>query len=176
MSKEEIDTTHAINKRKILLQLATLYFRHMDNIDNTDEKALLRQMILGHQAAWEHIANSYFPILYSYVMRLVQEEMVAEEIVQDVFVNVWAKRNEIEIRISLKAYLFRAARNQSLNYIKRRKFEGNYQRNLALTFEYASLDTENTVHFEELQKHWQRPSKTSPTPAAKYSNSADLRN
>jgi len=45
----------------------------------------------------------------------------AKDLVQDVFFELWKKREKIEIQSSLKAYLRRAVVNRSLNYIKTQK-------------------------------------------------------
>ena len=44
--------------------------------------------------------------------------MISEEIVQDAFIYIWEKRENIQIKTSLKSYLFTTVRNKSINYIK----------------------------------------------------------
>jgi RNA polymerase sigma-70 factor, ECF subfamily len=116
------------------------------------EQELVQYVVEGRREAWEYIAASFYPQLFGYVMSIVKEEESAEELVQDVFVSFWTKRDNIEINISLKAYLFRASRNHALNFIKRKKFEENYHRGLAQKANFAHDTTEETVHFTELQQ------------------------
>ena len=118
----------------------------------TDELQLITQVKEGDQAAWDYIAKMYYQPLFGYVMSMVRERETAEELVQDVFVNFWAKRERINITTSLKAYLYRAARNHTLNYIKRRNFELNYQRSLADRLKNHHNDTEQAFHYSELEK------------------------
>ena len=119
---------------------------------SNDEVQLIENIKNGNQAAWDHIVGTYYQPLFGYVMSMVREKETAEELVQDVFVNFWAKRDRINITSSLKAYLYRAARNHTLNFIKRRNFELNYQRSLANQMTIQHNDTEQAFHFSELEK------------------------
>jgi len=123
------------------------------NEDNQhDEAQLIIKVKQGVQDAWDYIVGLYYQPLFGYVMSMVREKETAEELVQDVFVNFWAKREKINITSSLKAYLYRAARNHTLNYIKRRNFELNYQRSLADKMSVQHNDTEQAFHYSELEK------------------------
>ncbi|MGB0524403.1 MAG: RNA polymerase sigma-70 factor [Flammeovirgaceae bacterium] len=121
-------------------------------VDPTNEEQLVQKVKEGDQAAWDYIARTYYQPLFGYVMSMVRERESAEELVQDVFVNFWAKREKINITASLKAYLYRAARNHTLNFIKRRNFELNYQRSLAERLTHHHNDTEQAFHYSELEK------------------------
>lgn len=123
-----------------------------DEASLNEEQQLITKVKEGDQAAWDYIARTYYQPLFGYVMSMVRERESAEELVQDVFVNFWAKREKINITTSLKAYLYRAARNHTLNFIKRRNFELNYQRSLAERMTRYHNDTEQTFHFSELEK------------------------
>lgn len=51
-------------------------------------------------------------------MKYVRDEQIAEEIVQEVFINIWERRESLTITTSIKSYLFTAIRNRSFNYLK----------------------------------------------------------
>lgn len=123
-----------------------------DEVDLDSEQQLISKVKNGDQEAWDYIARLYYQPLFGYIMSMVRERETAEELVQDVFVNFWAKREKINITTSLKAYLYRAARNHTLNFIKRRNFEHNYQRSLANRMTRYHNDTEESFHFSELEK------------------------
>ncbi|MFC2120773.1 RNA polymerase sigma-70 factor, partial [Bacteroidota bacterium] len=65
--------------------------------------------------------------LLFYAKKIVKEIESAEEIVQDVFMNLWEKRKAPGIHTSLKSYLFRAVHNHALNKIKHNQVELKYQ-------------------------------------------------
>jgi len=63
----------------------------------------------------------------SFVERFVHSPDVAEELVQDIFFKIWTKRGQLSDIDALKTYLYRAARNQALNFLRRAKLERRWQ-------------------------------------------------
>jgi RNA polymerase sigma-19 factor, ECF subfamily len=70
-------------------------------------------------AAFEAIFRDYHGALCSFAGRYVHAPDIAEEIVQDVFANLWRTRATLRIDTSLRAWLFTSVRNRSLNHIRR---------------------------------------------------------
>lgn len=83
----------------------------------TDEDliALLRQ---GSEEAVELIFRRYYAYLCRAVYKIVPDAGFTEDLVQEVFYELWRKRDAILITVSLKAYLRRAAVNKALNHIR----------------------------------------------------------
>jgi RNA polymerase sigma-70 factor (ECF subfamily) len=73
----------------------------------------------GDQAAFEALFRALAPGLCSLVTRYVKSRHVAEEIVQDLFFEMWTRRSELVVEQALTSYLFTAARNRALNHLKR---------------------------------------------------------
>jgi RNA polymerase sigma-70 factor, ECF subfamily len=84
--------------------------------------------------------------------RIVQDKDIAEDIVQDIFIKLWERRETLVIETSLKAYLIRSTINQSLNYLK--KYRNTLEREFAFGAEIGAESnvTEDTVLFRELSK------------------------
>jgi len=59
--------------------------------------------------------------LLSDIYRLIPDESTCQDLAQELFVDLWNKRESLDIHTSLRAYLRRAAVNKSLNYIKANK-------------------------------------------------------
>ncbi|MBX2841532.1 MAG: RNA polymerase sigma-70 factor [Flammeovirgaceae bacterium] len=116
------------------------------------EEELIAKVQQGDQQAWKEIVKRYYNPLYIYILGMVKIEDLAEELVQDIFVNFWQKRESIQITSSLKAYLYRSSRNHTLNHLKRRKFEMEYQKKLAQTSINFHNDTEDKYNYSELSK------------------------
>ena len=57
-------------------------------------------------------------MLYQYSAKITAEPQVSEEIVQDVFVSLWANRNTLSITSTISNYLFRAVKNKSIDYLR----------------------------------------------------------
>ncbi|UZD23575.1 RNA polymerase sigma-70 factor [Algoriphagus halophytocola] len=73
------------------------------------------------EEAFEKVFKTYFKALHAYAQAILKDSEAAEEIVQSVFLKLWEKRENLEINSSLKAYLYRAVYNESLNYINHQK-------------------------------------------------------
>ncbi len=77
---------------------------------------LFNQLKNNNSRALDELFCRYYQGLCHFSFQILKSVELAEEVVSDVFLNIWLKRDRIEIRTSLKAYLFTAVRNQSLNY------------------------------------------------------------
>ncbi|MDR1221291.1 MAG: RNA polymerase sigma-70 factor [Tannerella sp.] len=83
-----------------------------------DDIFLLKLIQRGDRAAFKYLFDSFFTPLCRFVRIYVGEHTIAEEIALDVFTAIWEKREGLEIKVTWKAYLFQAARNRALNYIR----------------------------------------------------------
>jgi len=86
-----------------------------------DESQLLEAFANGDKKAFEKLFREYYDSTCRYVIRVIRDQDTTEEIVQSTFVNLWEKREMLRSDISFRSYLFRAAYNTALNYIKHQK-------------------------------------------------------
>ena len=73
------------------------------------------------KAAFEELFRSYFTPLCSFAQKYVRDIDEAKDIVHNVFINLWNKRDQVDLNTSLKSYLFQGVQNRCLNYIRDRK-------------------------------------------------------
>jgi RNA polymerase sigma-70 factor (ECF subfamily) len=99
---------------------------------------LVRRIREGDERALEVVFRMHFAGMASFVERYVHTPDVAEELVQDIFLKIWTKRTQLAEIESLKTYLYRAARNQALNYLRRGKLERRWAEEQALEGEPAT--------------------------------------
>ncbi|MBX7125308.1 MAG: RNA polymerase sigma-70 factor [Cyclobacteriaceae bacterium] len=85
------------------------------------EYQLLNAVRTGSEDAFETIFRRWYQPLCRYAWAFLREHARAEEVVQAAFLQIWEKREEIDIRTSLKSYLYRMVRNSCLNVIKHDK-------------------------------------------------------
>lgn len=78
-------------------------------------------LILGDEETYIFLFREYYVSLCSYSRRYVGRKDVAEEIVSDTFLKIWETRESLQINTSVKAYLFQAVCNNSLNYLRKLK-------------------------------------------------------
>ncbi len=89
----------------------------------TEERFILAGLKRGDIKIFENIFHRYYPGLCNYAESLVKEEGLPEEIVQDVFYNVWKIHAELNITVSLKSYLYKAVFNQCMMNLRKIKHE-----------------------------------------------------
>lgn len=99
---------------------------------------LFDQIKAGNQKALETLFLIYFPRLNDFARKVVKDDVISQDIVQDVFVKVWEKRSEIET-INLEAFLFRLVRNRCIDYVKYLKLVNNRMQELEITSKYEEL-------------------------------------
>jgi len=69
----------------------------------------------------EVLFRRHYQDLTRYAHSIIKEQRSAEDVVQQLFVKLWEKRDDLSIRSDVKSYLYRATYNASINVWKRRK-------------------------------------------------------
>lgn len=75
---------------------------------------------LDHRS-FERLFRQYFTPLMNFAIKILENEDDAREVVHQVFINLWERREEIDLKKPLKSYLFTSVHNRSLNAIRDRK-------------------------------------------------------
>ena len=78
----------------------------------------------GSERALEQLYRRHFPALGKYGYRLTPDRPLVEDAIQDVFVDLWRRRQHLSEALNVKAYLFRALRNQLARNLRHDVFEG----------------------------------------------------
>ncbi len=72
----------------------------------------------GDIAAFNTLFKSVYLQLYIHCRKFIPDPEDAKDILQNVFLRFWEKRENIDIHTSLNAYLYRAIQNECLNYLR----------------------------------------------------------
>lgn len=121
-------------------------------MNKPDEKLLFEQTKKSGIKAFETLFYRYYSFLCAYASKMLDDRDVAEEIVQDLFVEIWEKRAQLIIETSIKSYLFQSVRNRCLNLIQHHKIRTKYaERLLSETAHSVSVD-EVYVEFDLAEK------------------------
>lgn len=88
-----------------------------------DERELLDRLRRGDEAAYEAIFRQWYAPLVATTAALLRDKGPAEEVVQDVMLELWRRRETLTLEQSLRAYLYQASRNRALNYLRRIRVE-----------------------------------------------------
>lgn len=90
----------------------------MDNRQKKEIRRLARGIKASDEEAFSQLFNRTYPRLVKFSWRYTKSKPSAEDVVQESFVKLWEKRNNIKPGRSLMAYLFQIVRNRSLNYLR----------------------------------------------------------
>jgi len=80
---------------------------------------LLQRLCDGDERAFTQLYNTYIAELTGFIVKFVKLPQIAEDISQEVFIKIWQNHAQLQGVDSFKAYLFVAARNHTLNILKR---------------------------------------------------------
>ena len=83
-----------------------------------DDRETLQKIRAGDEGVYDAVFRSWYPVLVRVAGALVRDTDAAEEVAQDVMLELWRRRHLVPAEVSLRAYLLRAVRNRSLNHLR----------------------------------------------------------
>lgn len=108
--------------------------------------ALLKHSDKG---AYTEIYDRFQPLLYVYACKIVKEEDEAEDIVQEVFIYLWDKRESFHFTSSLSAYLYTAVKYKFMNLLDRKKVRADYSASMQRFINAGEYITDNYIREKE---------------------------
>lgn len=84
------------------------------------ESELLEQLINGDLIAFKEIYQSYYSPVKRNILKFVQQEADAEDILQEVFIALWNKKENLDKNGHIGNWLFAVSYNRSMRFIKQR--------------------------------------------------------
>lgn len=112
------------------------------------------------QNNFEKIYKLYYPKMIAFARNYISTNEDVENIVQDVFLVLWEKKDELELSCTLSTYLFTLVKNRCLNFLRHKLIEEEYNTQMKeeVGFKLYALESlEYSYHSEkELQEIIQR--------------------
>lgn len=118
-----------------------------------DEIELIKRIRNGDKTAFESIYIKYHVLLFDFIMSRLHSAEVSEDIIQNIFLNVWQNRRSLNHEGNLRAYLYQCARNAISNYIRHRDIKHRYLKEQELS-ENNSPTPEKELIYTELKKYF----------------------
>jgi RNA polymerase sigma-70 factor (ECF subfamily) len=81
------------------------------------DQYLVSKLVVGDEYAFQQLFEKYQNDIFRYAFSLIKSREHAQEIVQDVFVKVWLKRDTLKSELSFKSFLFTITKNLSYNLL-----------------------------------------------------------
>lgn len=105
---------------------AIAYFMVEKQKSLVKQDLLIRNLKKGVESAYEALFKTFYTELVIHANRYLYDMDASREIVQNLFVTIYEKRQSLNISSSLKSYLYRAVQNRCINYINAQKTKGKY--------------------------------------------------
>ncbi len=128
------------------------------NTNSKNDVLLWQAFKKGDSTAFEQLYKKYFKDLGRYGLRLNPDKDLVEDAIQDVFIDLWRRREFLSDVENVKLYLYRATRNQFNRTIQKDIFEGSEDINNfldylgTLSFEQESIEIEsNQIRTRSIQ-------------------------
>ena len=120
---------------------------------NYEELFIFNRMVEGDKEAFKFFFEKYYTDLCNLMNFYLHNPEISEEIVQDIFVYFWEKKENIEIKSSVKSYLIKASKNKGLNYFRNEKIRLNIQEKLVkINGNYFDELPENSFDAQQLRE------------------------
>ena len=137
-----------ILQRKIELIITHLKIKKLE----LDENLLLTELKSGSPTAFKYFYDKYHLQLYRKLLKMVQVDVIAEELLQDLFMKIWQKRELIDPNQSFKAYLYKIGEHIVCDHFRKLAREIKVERGLNLNEIEFSEFNEEGPQTEAVQK------------------------
>lgn len=125
------------------------------NQNSNENCRFVEKIRSGDHSAFETLFYRYYSQLCVFSNSYVRSLDIARDVVQEVFIKIWDNREEFYINQSLKAYLYMAVRNQSLNFLQQKKQKQRLEDRLKKQQSINDAINKVELNTEELtQKVW----------------------
>lgn len=111
---------------------------------------------LSHEANWELIYNSCAPILYNYAQKITKDTQLTEDCIQDIFTELWEKRDTLHQIRHIKAYLIKVFRRRVIHKLQTHQQEGfyhSYSEDIAFNI---SFSFESSLIYDEISEAYKK--------------------
>jgi RNA polymerase sigma-70 factor (family 1) len=135
---------------------------HQRPIALEEEKNLLILLNQGDEQAFEKIYHFYSILILKKLLRLVKDEDLAKELLQDIFLKVWERRESLQPDKSFKSYLFRITENQVIDLFRRAASDRKIMDHLTRISSELYNHTEDLINFKECNAFLQQAIESLP--------------
>lgn len=125
----------------------------MSNPDFNYDQVLIERLRGGDESALTELYNKFWQSLFMSSYNVLKDKELCEDIIQDIFMNIWNNREKLEIHISLKGYMYACARYQVFNQFKKNKdkIHVEFFDDLDKRFQHSTPETQ-LMHDELVQQ------------------------
>lgn len=112
----------------------------------------IRKIRQGDIHAFEELFRKYYENLCQWAYRYLQDADSSEEVVQDLFYHLWRDRASLNIRVSVKSYLYRAVSNNCIMILKKQSRRRAIEAELAQEPQAAQVQPADVLETSEIRE------------------------
>ncbi|QBQ40644.1 RNA polymerase sigma factor [Sphingobacterium psychroaquaticum] len=124
----------------------------MQQDDSNTDQQLFELLKTSDKAAFMAIYNRYREPLYLFACNLVKNEDLAADLVQDIMLRLWEKRETTALHSTLESYLFSAIRYRFFDWIDRQKVRQDYIDRFQTFLDQSHWQTDNAIAEREVMQ------------------------
>ncbi|GAA4298457.1 RNA polymerase sigma factor [Aestuariibaculum suncheonense] len=113
-----------------------------------NDQGVLNRIANNDSDAFKEIHDKYSREMFVYAFNILRNKEVCEDIIQNIFIDLWSKRQDVEIN-NLESYLFRAVKYQIFNYFRSNKIKNEDVTRLNLID--SSINAAKKMEFHEFE-------------------------
>jgi RNA polymerase sigma-70 factor (family 1) len=114
-----------------------------------DEKYLLSKIAAGDRHAFNQLYSKYIDDVFRFVLLFAKTEHETEEILQEVFINIWEKRETLVNVVSFKSYVLRAAKNRTIDRFRHLQIKEKVLTEIRRTRESTGESTAHDLAYKQ---------------------------
>jgi RNA polymerase sigma-70 factor, ECF subfamily len=82
-----------------------------------NDEHVFEQIKQNNEQAFSCLFEKFYSPLCKYIYTYTKDEVESENLVQEVFINIWNKRDKVNIKTSVSSYLYRSVKNSAINFL-----------------------------------------------------------
>ncbi|MFF5380782.1 RNA polymerase sigma factor [Pedobacter suwonensis] len=135
----------------------------MSAYQTLSDTELLIQLKNGNHSAYTAIYNRYFYLMFTFAYKKLRDEELAKDFVQELFINLWNKRELLSESGKLSSYLYISIRSRMLDYFAHQKVQTKYL-DFLKNYQIKTYDkTDYLVREKELNKYIEKEVQALPS-------------
>lgn len=118
----------------------------------------------NEEQAFEILFRKYYVRLCGFANKFIANRQESEEIVQEVFLNIWKKRDQLKLDNEIRPYIFKSVQNLCYNFLEHQKVIDNYYSVIEVVYKNQTkeFDTYESILYTEFQQRVDKSIKSLP--------------
>lgn len=117
---------------------------------------LINQLNTGNELVFEKVFKQYFKALQNYAYTILNDLDVAEEMVQNVFLKIWEKREKLPQDTNIASYLYKSVYHESLNWLRHENVKVSHQQHTLYSMKNETDNASSRIRMKQLEENLQQ--------------------